>query len=188
MIRITGGEFRGRLLSVPPAGRTRPTQAKLRQALFNSVQMRIPESRCVDLFAGSGSLGFEALSRGATHVVFVENDRNVAKILLKNAETLRVTDRMELWSEPVEKLAERLAEAGPFDVVFADPPYAGGWELRLLQELDWSRILAPGGILVLEWGTQKSQVKELPETSGFLAKVREKSYGESILSTFERID
>src|SRR5262245_32005744 len=99
MIRITGGELRGRSLRTPKHSerspdRTRPTQAKLRQALFNSLQMHIPEARVLDLFAGSGTLGFEALSRGAESVVFVESSREVCRLIQQNAQELGVEDRV----------------------------------------------------------------------------------------------
>ena len=77
---------------------------------------------------------------------------------------------------------------GPFDLVLADPPYEDGWELALLFRLPWDELLAPGGVFCLEWGVQKSRFEGLPEQVPHLAKVREKSYGDSALSTYERID
>lgn len=170
-----------------PAGlKTRPTQARLRQALFNSIQFEIPEARVLDLFAGSGSLGFEALSRGAASVVFVESARPVCKLIEKNAAELKVSDRIELVEGAVLERVERMLQRGPFGIVLADPPYAEGWELKLLRELPWDRLLTPGGHFCLEWGTQKSVVAELPDSIGLLVKVREKNYGDSVLSTYQR--
>lgn len=192
MIRLTGGRFRGRSIATPRHVSTRPTQAKLRQALFNSLQTLIPDARVLDLFAGSGSLGFEALSRDCAHVTFVENDRGAVKLIQASARDLGVEGELRISSEDLDEMARdlpRLAEAGLFDVVLADPPYAGGWEKRLLEEVDWERVLAPGGRLCIEWGAQKSldyREGELPERVGCLVKVREKSYGDSVLTTFER--
>src|SRR4051812_18174623 len=108
MLRITGGEFRGRSLHAPKGDHTRPTQSKLRQALFNSLQASLPDARVLDLFAGSGALGFEALSRGAAHVHFIESARPVAKLIEKNGAELRVLDRMTLWSDDVGHVKNRL--------------------------------------------------------------------------------
>ena len=159
----------------------------MRQALFNSLQMTIPGARVLDLFAGSGALGFEALSRGADSVVFVENGRAACKLIERNAAELGVKDRIQLLDCSVEQAARDLARLGPFDVVMADPPYAEGWEMKLLA-MDWSTLLHPKGILVLEWGTQKSQVSELPESTPHLVKAREKNYGDSVLTTYRKAE
>lgn len=88
--------------------------------------------------------------------------------------------------EGMSALSAKLARIGPFDVVLADPPYEGGWEARLLSEMDWQSVLTPGGHFCLEWGTLKSDVSELPEEAGVLVKVREKNYGDSVLTTYQR--
>lgn len=190
MLRLTGGEFRGRLIQTPPdrpgKNTVRPTQAKLRQALFNSLQAVIPDAKVLDLFAGSGALGFEALSRGAASVVFVEDSRSVLKLLEKNVAELGVGDRAKVIGDSMERVGKRLGGMGPFDLVLADPPYAADWEMKLLKLLPWNEILAPGGHFCLEWGTQKSKVAELPERVPFLVKVREKNYGDSVLTTYQR--
>lgn len=193
MLRLTGGQFRGRLIEAPRHDRTRPTQAKLRQAVFNSLQALIPDSKVLDLFAGSGALGFEALSRGAVHVTFVESDRTACKLIEKNARALGCLDRVLIVPESVDRAWAKIASQAPFDLVFADPPYAGGWEDRLLREFPWSRALAESGIFCLEWGTQKTTRTEaaMPErtaleTGDFLVKIREKNYGDSMLTTFQR--
>src|SRR5688572_8139969 len=166
MIRITGGELRGRSIRTPRvpergSGGTRPTQAKLRQALFNSLQLHIADARVLDLFAGPGTLGFEALSRGAERVVFVESARHVSKLIGENARELGLEERVRVLSEPVERAAAHLGEDAPFDIVLADPPYAGGFELPVLS-MPWDSLLKPGGFLCLEWGKVKSVVDELP--------------------------
>lgn len=186
MLRLTGGEFRGRSIQTPGGVQTRPTQAKLRQAMFNSLQTVITDAVVLDLFAGSGALGFEALSRGAARVVFVESARPVVKLIQKNAASLGVADRTEIVGEPVEKSWQRLERLGPFDVVLADPPYAAGWEEKLLQGVAWDRLLTEGAQLWLEWSLEKSRVKALSERPPFLVKTREKNYGDTVLSTFRR--
>lgn len=178
------------MIKTPQGHSTRPTQARLRQALFNSLQAEIPEARVLDLFAGSGALGFEALSRGAERLVAVENAKTALKLFEANVAALRVGHKIRVLGAPVEKSVEPLVgiaeREGPFDLVLADPPYAGGWELKLLTEFPWDRLLREGGHFCLEWGVQKSQVSELPESTAFLEKVREKNYGDSILTTYRR--
>jgi 16S rRNA (guanine(966)-N(2))-methyltransferase RsmD len=186
MLRLTGGEFRGRLIKTPKDLTTRPTQARLRQALFNAIQFHIQDSVVLDLFAGSGALGFEALSRGAERVVFVETSKPALKMLSENIAELKVRDRAIVISEPVEASSSLLLRSAPFQIVLADPPYSEGWEDKILGDLPWGELLSPEGLLILEWGRLKSQVKELPEKTPFLVKTREKIYGESILSTFKR--
>lgn len=184
MIRITGGEFRGRLLTTPANLQTRPTQARLRQALFNSLQAHLTEARCLDLFAGSGALGFEALSWGAQSVVFVENHRAAVQALQKNIHTLKVEDRTRVLEESVQGIDRKLGNSKPFELIFADPPYSHGWELKLLEGLPWTELLVPGGHFCLEWGLLKSRLESLPEQVTSLVKIREKTYGESVLTTY----
>jgi 16S rRNA (guanine966-N2)-methyltransferase len=191
-LRLTGGEFRGRIIQTPKHQHTRPTQARLRQALFNSIQTFIPEARVLDLFAGSGALGFEALSRGASQVVFVEDSKSTVRLIERNSQDLKVTDRALIWADAVDRenrfwkrIIDHVAAQGPFDIVLADPPYDGGWEMALLEHAPWKEILTESGVFCLEWGSLKSQVSELPERMGFLVKTREKNYGDSVLTTYQ---
>jgi 16S rRNA (guanine966-N2)-methyltransferase len=186
MIRITGGEFKGRTLATPPQQSTRPTQAKLRQALFNSIQFQIPDARVLDLFAGSGSLAFEALSRGAANAVLVEHHRGALEAIQKNTKELKVGPRTRVISEDVGKALAQAARLGPFDLVFADPPYAENWEMRLIEEASWPQLLSEEGVFILEWGTQKSKIDAVPDTTKHLVKIREKVYGDSVLTSYRR--
>lgn len=173
------------MLRTPNDLKTRPTQAKLRQALFNSIQAYIPDANVLDLFSGSGALGFEALSRGAQRVVFVESAASVAKFIQKNAETLSASDRIQICIGKAETLVEKLSVQGPFDLIFADPPYAGGYEEKLLFHFPWKQLLSPSGLFCLEWGPRQANIKELPDSVPFLVKVREKDYGDSRLTTYQ---
>ena len=193
MLRITGGEFRGRLIQTPSGEKTRPTQARLRQAWFNSLQTKISNTRVLDLFSGSGALGFEALSWGADHVTFVEQSKSTSLLILKNAQALGVQDRIEIITGTLENFAKKtLAQppvrppVRPYDLVFADPPYDENYELELINDMPWGQWLTLGGWFFLEWGTLKSRTKSLPDSTAFLVKIREKVYGDSVLSTFER--
>jgi 16S rRNA (guanine(966)-N(2))-methyltransferase RsmD len=192
MIRLTGGELRGRGIETPSHLRTRPTQAKLRQALFNSLQTVISDARVLELFAGSGALGFEALSRGAASVVFVENSRAVAKLIEKNARSLGVSERVTVICETAESSFESLERFAPFDIVLADPPYeeyVADKALKaraLLSDPRWEKLLIEDGRFCLETVVTRELPDGLPDTFGFLAKIREKTYGDSLLTTYRR--
>jgi 16S rRNA G966 N2-methylase RsmD len=109
-------------------------------------------------------------------------------VLERNRAELEVENRLRIIHSPVEKAWGRIVSEGPFEVILIDPPYADGWEKRILDEAPWTELVAPGGVVCLEWGSRKSESKELPEVvaGGLLVKVREKIYGESILTTYAR--
>jgi 16S rRNA (guanine966-N2)-methyltransferase len=123
MLRIVAGEFKGRRLQTPKGRTVRPTSDRVREAWFSILQQSIPEARVLDLFAGSGALGFEALSRGAVAVDFVDTHRASLAALKANSEALKVEDRVTIHRMDAVRFAERLQPA-QYDVAFADPPYA----------------------------------------------------------------
>jgi len=123
LLRIIAGEFKGRRLKAP-AGRTvRPTGDRVKEAWFSILQQSIPDARVLDLYAGSGALGLEALSRGAAQVDFVENHRASLAAIRDNAATLKVEARVTIHRSDAMRFAERL-QPGAYDIAFADPPYA----------------------------------------------------------------
>jgi 16S rRNA (guanine966-N2)-methyltransferase len=131
LLRIIAGEFKGRRLKAP-AGRTvRPTGDRVKEAWFSILQQSIPDARVLDLFAGSGALGFEALSRGAVSVDFVETRKASLAAIRDNATTLNVGDRVTIHRSDALRFAERLQSA-QYDVAFADPPYASDEAERLV--------------------------------------------------------
>ena len=138
-MRIIAGRWRGRKLAFPDAGGLRPSGDRVRETLFNWLTPVLPGSRCLDLFAGSGALGFEAASRGAARVVAVENDRAVVQALRDNRARLGA-DAVEIVAR--DALAYLQGPAEPFDIVFLDPPFA----LDCLAGV--GRLLQAGGWLV----------------------------------------
>jgi len=130
MIEIVAGEFRRRRLKTPAGERTRPTAGRVREAWFNILQAAIPGARVLDLFAGSGALGLEALSRGAQTAEFVERAGPALEALRANIRTLGVADRAVVHRGDALRFAERL-QPGRYDVAFADPPYADPAAARL---------------------------------------------------------
>jgi 16S rRNA (guanine966-N2)-methyltransferase len=144
MLRIIAGEFKGRRLKAPTGRSVRPTADRVREAWFSILQQSIPDARVLDLFAGSGALGFEALSRDAVSVDFVETHRLSLAALKANVEALGVEDRVKIHKSDAVRFAERLPP-GAYDVAFADPPYAGdeAAELaRIFRETPFARVFS----------------------------------------------
>lgn len=184
MVKITGGRFKGRAIQTPEGDSTRPTQAKIRQALFNSIQFQIPDTRVLDLFSGSGAIGFEALSRGSVWVDFYDSGQKAIRALTQNQKTLGVEEESHIYSKSVESLFKNdNPPVESYDFIFADPPYALGWEMKLLEGFPWKSLLKVGGMFILEWS---DRVLELPEESGVLTKTREQEYGDSVLTHYRR--
>jgi len=190
MMRITGGEQCGREVTVPRAG-VRPTQDRVREALFSMLAAVIPGCRFLDLYAGSGSVGLEAVSRGAAAVVWVEQDAAVYRMLRDNVVRLVGSAGTQLGGGCVRRDVPaflRGRPAAPFDIVFADPPYAeaaaaqGGYSLadRLLATLGSGGWLAPGGIVVIETAVGAAG----PPPTGW-SLIRERTYGKTVLSLYK---
>lgn len=151
MVRIVAGVAGGRRLAVPPHG-TRPTSDRVREAVFSALQARrdLEGTRVLDLYAGSGALGFEALSRGAVHVRFVESDRRAAAVLHRNVETLGLPGAQVTTADVPAVLRGNPGQA--YDVVFADPPYAldEGALGAVLSALAGGGWLAPAALVMVE--------------------------------------
>ncbi len=131
-VRIIGGQWRSRLIKFPPAAQLRPTPDRVRETLFNWLGQRLDGLSCLDLFAGSGALGFEALSRGASRVVMVDSDRAIAAALRESARELDA-----VGAEVVQRDALKFLDAGgeKFNLAFVDPPYASGLAQRVMEAL-----------------------------------------------------
>jgi 16S rRNA (guanine966-N2)-methyltransferase len=130
-VRIIAGEFKGRRLKTPRGDTVRPTADRVREAWFSILQRQVRGARVLDLFAGSGALGLEALSRGAVSADFVEVHRASLAAIKDNVKTLKVEDRVTIHRLDGVRFAERL-QPGQYDVAFADPPYAGEHAARLV--------------------------------------------------------
>ena len=179
-IRITAGEWRGRLLRVP-RGDVRPAQDRVRLAVFSSLADRVPGARVLDLFAGTGAYGLEALSRGAASSTWVENDRRVLTVLRENVATLcgpdfsgsrsatiAAADVLRFLAQGSQAPPERYAQASggeaPYDLIFADPPYDrdGAWLKKILSALTGESILRSDGLLIVELSAQAPVASPAP--------------------------
>jgi 16S rRNA (guanine966-N2)-methyltransferase len=148
VIRIIGGSWRGRRVSFPDAPGLRPTPDRVRETLFNWLQSSIVGSRCLDLFAGSGALGLEALSRGARELVFVEKDQLTARALQAELQRLGGTPKARVMELGAARFLRTPGE--PFDVVFLDPPFGVGALAEYVPLLDAGGRVKAGGLVYLE--------------------------------------
>ena len=175
-MRITGGIYRGRVLKAPDGLEVRPTQDRVREALFNILMHDIAGARFLDLFAGSGAVGFEAVSRGAASATFVEmNPRHIA-FIRSNAELLRLSPEI-VQADAFSFISSY--SGSPFDLVYADPPYALGEERgfgEMMETLAGCGILKPGGLFIAET-TSRAEASELPRWE----LCRDREYGKSRL-------
>lgn len=158
-MRIVSGDFRGKTLAAPAGSATRPTSDRARQAIFNILEHApwsdgVREKRVIDLFAGSGALGFEALSRGAAFCLFVETDEAARGAIRENVDAMGLFGRTRVHRRDATDLGVRPGADGPaFDLAFLDPPYAKGLGERALARLAEGGWLAPDAIVVFERGS-----------------------------------
>jgi 16S rRNA (guanine966-N2)-methyltransferase len=176
-VRITGGSYRGRGLAVPP--RARPTEGRVREALFSIWGERVEGARVLDLFAGSGVVGLEAAGRGALSVLAVDEDLRAIRILEDNAAKLG-EKLLEIRRLTLPGGLARLESAGPFDLVYADPPYNFNAYEALLSGV--APLLAEDAEVVVEHSSRR----DLPVEAGPLVRVDVRRYGESSLGFYRR--
>jgi len=168
-LRIVSGEFRGKPLIAPKGDATRPTSDRARQAIFNILEHApwsdgVRDRRVIDLFAGSGALGFEALSRGASFCLFVETDEAARGAIRENVDAMGLFGRTRVHRRSATDLGVRPGADGPaFDLAFVDPPYAKGLGEETLARLAAGGWLAPGALVVFERGLAEPP----PEVAGY---------------------
>lgn len=154
-LTIIGGDWRSRKLWFPDAGGVRPTPARTRETLFNWLANEVPGSHCLDLFSGSGALGLEALSRGATSATLVEHNLALADALRDNLTRLK-SPNGQVVCQPVEPFLARPAPR-PFDLIFMDPPFRQGWLDRLFPVLAENGWIAAGGCVYAEYESERAR-------------------------------
>ncbi len=181
MLRVIGGELGGRRFKAPAGSDTRPTGDKVREALFAILGAAVQVERAADLFAGSGALGIEALSRGASRCLFVERRGAVLRVLRQNLESLGLKGRAQVLQADAAGPGKRLLDLGPVELVLADPPYDKGQVERLVALAGRYQFLAPGGWMVLEHSP-----RERPAPEYGLALADRRTYGQTELSFLRR--
>ena len=186
-MRLTGGEHSGRLLKVPADG-TRPTQDKVRAAIFSSLAAAVPGARVLDLFAGTGALGLEAWSRGAAWIEWVESGKNALRVLRGNVAALGVpAEAGRVLAADALRLLAAPCAGTPFDLALADPPYAEAqdknWQAQLAAALARNGWVRPGGVFVFE-----TEGKAPPPTLPDWRLARDKTYGSTRVLIWVRAD
>ena len=181
-MRIITGSAKGTKLKTPKGLEVRPTGDRVKESLFNILAAHFPEALVLDLFAGTGNLGLEALSRGARHAVFVDISPSSLALVRDNANLTKLADRTELIKGDGLTALGRFAKAGRrFDLIFCDPPYNRGLGEGVLDLLDELPVLAEGGLAIVEHSNHEPIQKEFSH----LARVRTERYGETLVSIFE---
>jgi 16S rRNA (guanine966-N2)-methyltransferase len=182
-VRIVGGEFRGRPLATPHSDAIRPTTDRTREALFNILAHRFAEkldgARVLDLFAGTGALGLEALSRGAAFALFIEESAEGRGLIRANVEDFGLTGRSKIFRRDATDLGE-VGTMLPFGLLFADPPYGKGLGEQALQSARSGGWLVPGALCVVE----ESAAAPFAAGPGF-ALVDERGYGDTVIRILE---
>lgn len=179
MLRIIAGQARGRRLRTPKGRTTRPTGDRVREALFNILGQDVIDSVFLDLFAGSGAVGLEALSRGARKVVFVENNRRALDCLLLNLSETGFKGKGQIIAVDVRRALINLNRQGlKFNIIYIDPPYGHDWGGEILSAV--VSLLFPAGQVILETATLEAS----PETEGLLM-VSRRVYGDTALNIYQ---
>ncbi len=181
-MHVIAGSAKGRRLLAPPDHSIRPTSGRVKEALFSILAPQVPDARFLDLFAGTGAIGIEAVSRGAAHAVFVESAPASLRLLRENVARCEMTGRTEIVTRAaLDFLREAAPIPRPFDLVFADPPYEHVTPEDVLSSLARSAILQTHAIVVLEHASAAA----VPEQIGRLVRIRQYRYGDTALSRFE---
>ena len=177
--RIIGGEWRGRRLSFPSADDVRPSPDRVRETVFNWLQSYVQGAQCLDLFAGSGALGFEALSRGATKVTFVDNQRACCAALEMNRDLLNASARCSIFHGDSQQYLAQVEH--PVDLIFLDPPYQAGLLQPTMATIAAKDLLAAGGRIYLE--TETGMAPVLPNGWKLLRSKRAGNVGYHLVAT-----
>ena len=182
-MRIIAGSAKGIRLKTPKGMNTRPTADRVKESVFGILANRPIDAEVLDLFAGTGNLGLEALSRGAASALFIDKQAQSIKIMMENAILTDLAGLAIICREDVLQALRRLGNEGKsFDLIFCDPPYNLGLAPKVLQMLDTSHVLREEGVLVLE----HSRHEKLPEGLKRIVAYRSEFYGETVVSFFTR--
>lgn len=182
-MRIIGGEFRSRLISMPKGADIRPTQDKVRQAIFN-ILGDIADKRILDLFGGSGAFGIEAISRGACHATFVDNNPRCVDTIKANLMSLGIAGGHYdiIRADAIKVISTLEAKSEKYDIIFMDPPYHKDLAKKCLINTDSYDILAPTGLVIVEHFKKDILLTDLRT----LAFDRDRKYGDTVITIFRR--
>lgn len=171
-MRVISGKYKGRILNGFDIDGTRPTMDRVKESLFGSIQNKIPDSICLDLFAGSGSLGIEAISNGANKCYFVDNNKEAIKILKKN---LQGMDNYEIINSDALKALENFKVS--FDIIFLDPPYKLNLIVPSIEKILQYNLLKSNGLIICEYENEVVNCR--------LDLIKEKKYGSKYIKIYK---
>lgn len=177
-MRIITGDYKGRRLYVPKDKYIRPTTDKVKEAIFSILASQVYDSTVLDLFAGTGNLGLEALSRGAAHCYFGDHSRTSLRLINENIEYCRAREKSTVIPGDFKKVISMVKE--PCDIIFLDPPYQQNMTLDCFQYIEDADILSDDGIIIAEHGKKEL----LPDQIGSFQKVKERKYGTIVISMY----
>ena len=182
-MRIIAGTAKGMRLKAPKGMNTRPTTDRVKESVFGILANDLIDAEVLDLFAGTGNLGLEALSRGAATAVFIDKQAQSIKVMMENAILTNLAGNAVICREDVMQALRRFQNNGKsFDLIFCDPPYNLGLGEKVLKLVDTTELLAAGGILILEM----SRHENLPGGLKRIVAYRSEFYGETVVSFFTR--
>ena len=180
-MRIIAGTARGRRLLPAKSAAIRPTADRVRESIFNVLGQNLDGEDVLDLFAGTGALALEALSRGARSAVLVDSDRGAIRLCKGNAEALGFGDRTRIIAAPVARALKLLQREGAgFDLIFADPPYAARAVLQTLGAIEAASLCRPGGRVCIEHDKRETA----PESGGLLSRIDQRRFGDTVVSIY----
>lgn len=182
-MKVISGSLKGKSLKTLKGLDIRPTPNKVKEALFNILGDKIVDARFLDLFAGAGSVGIEALSRGAGEVLFVENDKKAVQLIKENLERCGIKEQCDIvFQNGIDFLKAMKKNPQKFDLIFLDPPYHTSSGESAMEEIGKADILAKDGLVILE----HFHKMEIKETHGILKRYRERRFGDTCLSFFNK--
>ncbi|WP_442599381.1 16S rRNA (guanine(966)-N(2))-methyltransferase RsmD [Neobacillus sp. D3-1R] len=184
-MRVVSGKCKGRSLKAVPGSSTRPTTDKVKEAIFNMVGPYFEEGIGLDLFAGSGGLGIEALSRGLDKVIFVDRDPKAFQIIKENITACDLNDKVEVYRNDSERALKAILKREiKFDFIFLDPPYKMQQLVKLLETIEKEKMLNSNGVIVCE---HSSEI-QLPDEVGLLKNTKREKYGIIGISIYQLKD
>jgi len=187
-MRIVAGKYKSRLIDMPKRVKIRPTQDRIREAIFNILGRRCVGARVLDLYSGSGALGIEALSRGAREAAFIDSNKKCIKAIKGNLSSLNIEYNIDHNYEVVQVDALRFIELCSakelrFDLIFLDPPYHKGMAEKTLIELDKCDIITCSGVVIAE----NFKKNKIPESLNNLKLIRQNTYGDTMISFYNAL-
>jgi len=182
-MRVIAGEFKGRKLTCLAGKKIRPTSDRIREALFSILLQKIDNALVLDLFAGTGALGIEALSRGAAKSIFVDISKQAIQIINKNIELLKLEKRTKVIEcDASTVFSSNILEDFKFDLIFVDPPYNKGFLQSTLMNIDLLKIMGDDSIIIVEHSKHANNLQKMPELDFF----DKKTYGNTSISFFKQ--